>query len=39
MSKYEKANKNFEKINVNDVLVNGESIIWSGKPKKICLYN
>ena len=34
MSKYEKANKNFEKINVNDVLVNGESIIWSGKPKK-----
>lgn len=34
MSKYEKANKNFEKINVNDVLVNGESIIWSGKQKK-----
>ncbi len=34
MSKYEKANNNFEKINVNDVLVNGESIIWNGKPKK-----
>ena len=34
MSKYEKANKNFEKINVNEVLVNGESIIWNGKPKK-----
>ena len=34
MSKYEKANKNFEKINVNDVLVDGESIIWNGKPKK-----
>lgn len=34
MSKYEKANKNLEKINVNDILVNGESIIWNGKPKK-----
>ena len=26
--------KILKKINVNDVLVNGESIIWSGKPKK-----
>ena len=34
MSKYEKANKNFEKININDVLVDGETIIWNGKPKK-----
>lgn len=34
MSKYEQANKNFEKINVNDILVSNESIIWNGKPKK-----
>lgn len=34
MSKYEQANKNFEKINVNDILVSDESIIWNGKPKK-----
>ena len=34
MSKYEQANKNFKKINVNNVLVDGESIIWNGKPKK-----
>ena len=34
MSKYENLNKNVQMIDVNDVLVEGETIIWQGKPKK-----
>lgn len=34
MSKYENLNKKVENIDVKNVLVEGESIIWQGKPKK-----
>lgn len=34
MSKYENLNKKIENIDVRNVLVEGESIIWQGKPKK-----
>jgi len=34
MSKYEKINSRLEHINMDDVLVDGETLIWQGKPKK-----
>ena len=34
MSKYEKANLKTNKIDIKNILVEGESIIWTGKPKK-----
>ena len=34
MSKYEKINKPGNLENLEKILVNGEQIIWSGKPKK-----
>lgn len=34
MSKYENINIQNKELNINDVLVEGEEIIWEGKPKK-----
>lgn len=34
MSKYEKVVNNFGESNIDNILFEGESVIWSGKPKK-----
>ena len=34
MSKYENLNKNIENIDIRTILVEGETLLWEGKPKK-----
>lgn len=34
MSKYEQVSNSFKENNINNILVDGEQVIWSGKPKK-----
>lgn len=34
MSKYERVTSNFDELPINNILVEGENLIWSGKPKK-----